>query len=128
MRFMMTIAPDKNAPPGPPDPRLMAAIARLGEEMTRAGKLVESGAIEFGDGITRVRAAKGQLTRVDGPFPETKELIAGYAVFEVESKEEAVELGMRFMRLHQEILGPAWEGETEVRRMFAPGPGHHPPG
>jgi hypothetical protein len=63
---------------------------------------------------------------VDGPFPETKELIAGYAVLEVKSKQEAIEMGARFMKLHQDVLGPSWEGETEVRRMY--GPGDHGPG
>jgi hypothetical protein len=119
MRFMLTIQPDSRNPNQPPDPRLMAAVAKLSDEMTKAGILLDTGGIQARG--TVLRAAGGKLSATDGPFPETKELIAGFAIVDVKSREEAIELGSRFMRLHQEILGPTWEGESDVRQMFGSG-------
>jgi hypothetical protein len=65
------------------------------------------------------RFANGKLTVLDGPFAEAKEVIGGYAVFELKNKEEAVESAVEFMQLHKDHL-PGWEGTCEVR-AFAPG-------
>ncbi|MGZ3423923.1 MAG: YciI family protein [Polyangiales bacterium] len=118
MRYLMNIKADKVRKPGPPDSKLMAAIAKLGEEMTRAGKMLITGGLNPFAPSTGIKAANGELTLVDGPFAETKELIAGFAIFEVASKEEAIEHGKRFMRLHQEILGPSWTGEMEIHEIM----------
>ena len=59
------------------------------------------------------------MTATDGPFIETKEVIGGYAQFELKSKEAAVESAVRFMELHRKHW-PGWTGETEVRPMFGP--------
>jgi hypothetical protein len=59
------------------------------------------------------------VTVTDGPFGETKEVVGGYAQFELKSKEEAIESAVRFMELHKKHW-PDWEGETEVRQMFGP--------
>jgi hypothetical protein len=56
----------------------------------------------------------------DGPFTEAKEVVGGYAQFELTSKEVAVESAKRFMELHRQHW-PGWEGETEVRQMYEPG-------
>ena len=64
-----------------------------------------------------MRVSKGQLTVTDGPFTETKEVVGGYAQFELKSKEEAIEGAVRFMELHQKHW-PEWEGETEIRQIF----------
>jgi len=56
---------------------------------------------------------------IDGPFTEAKEIIGGYAQFELKSKEEAIEGAVQFMELHKKHW-PGWEGETEVRQMFGP--------
>jgi hypothetical protein len=66
----------------------------------------------------RLRLAGGKLTVTDGPFAEAKELIGGYAVIQAKSKEEAIELGKNFLKLHEEVLGLSYEGELEVRRMY----------
>ena len=68
---------------------------------------------------TRVRVSGGKVTAIDGPFTESKEVIGGYAVFELKSKQEALEGALRFMELHKKHW-PGWEGETEVRQMFGP--------
>jgi len=59
------------------------------------------------------------VTVTDGPFAEAKEVVGGYAQFELKSNEEAVESAVRFMELHNKHW-PGWEGETEVRQMFGP--------
>jgi hypothetical protein len=66
----------------------------------------------------RVRLAGGKVTVTDGPFTESKEIIGGYAIVEVKSKEEAVEMFKNFWLLHAEIMGPSYVGEGEVRQMF----------
>ena len=67
----------------------------------------------------RVLLSGGKVTVIDGPFTEAKEIIGGYAQFELKSKEEAVDSAVRFMELHKKYW-PGWEGETEVRQMFNP--------
>jgi len=54
---------------------------------------------------------------MDGPFAETKELIGGYAIFQVQSKDEMIELGKSFLQLHADILGPTYELALEIRQM-----------
>jgi hypothetical protein len=95
----------------------MAAIAKLGEEATRAGVLVETGGLLPSAMGARVRLSAGKLTVTDGPFTETKELIGGYAVYDLKSKQEAIEWTSRFLGLHKEHW-PNWEGEAEIRQIF----------
>ena len=66
-----------------------------------------------------MRLSGGQITVVDGPFTEAKEIIGGYAQFELKSREEAVQGAVHFMELHKKYW-PGWEGETEVRQMYGP--------
>lgn len=126
MRFMLIIKADKNFEAGlPPEPQekfpeLMAAIAQFSEEMTRTGKLIATDGLAPSSQGVRIVASGGKLNRVDGPFAETKELIAGYALIQVDTKEEAIELAERFFKLHQDVLGPSWEGVGEVRQVFGP--------
>jgi hypothetical protein len=70
----------------------------------------------------RLRLSDGKLTVIDGPFTEAKELIGGFAIVKAGSRKEAIELGSRFMRLHQEALGGKWEGECEIRQLSEYGP------
>jgi hypothetical protein len=67
----------------------------------------------------QVRIADGQLSVVDGPFVETKEVIGGYAIFELPGKEEAVASAVEFMQLHRDLM-PGWEGTCEVRTFMGP--------
>jgi hypothetical protein len=122
MRFMSIVKSTEDHRLGPPPPALMAAMDQLGQEMTKAGIMVDMGGLlPSAMGGYRVRQAHGKLSVTDGPFSEAKEVIGGYAVFEVQSREEAMALSMRFMELHLKHW-PEWEGETEVRQMFE-GPG-----
>ena len=117
MRFMMIVkhAERQDLPPK----QLMDAIAKLAEEETKAGTMLGSGGLGPTALGARVRLSRGQVTVTDGPFIETKEVVGGYAQFELKSKEEAIESAVRFMELHKKHW-PGWEGETEVRQMFGP--------
>ncbi len=117
MRFMMIVKTVENS--GPPPKGLMDAIAKLGEEATKAGEMVETGGLGPTATGARVRLSGGKLTVTDGPFTEAKEVVGGYAVFELKSKKEAIESAMRFMELHKQHW-PGWEGETEIRQVFMP--------
>ena len=121
MRFMMIVKGNENIDrAGPPPASLMEAIDDLTQEYTKNGKLVSFGGLyATADGF-RVRSANGKLTKTDGPFTEAKEVIGGFSILDLASKDEAVAEAMKFMELHQRHW-PEWEGETEVRRMFQEG-------
>jgi hypothetical protein len=104
---------------GPPPKALMDAINKLAEEAAQTGTMLGSGGLGPTGLGARVRLSGGQVTVTDGPFTEAKEVVGGYAQFELKSKQEAVESAVRFMELHKKHW-PGWEGETEVRQMFGP--------
>jgi hypothetical protein len=117
MKFMMIVKHAENQ--GPPPKSLMDAIAKLAEEDAKSGTMLGSGGLTGTGQGARVRLSGGKVTVTDGPFTEAKEVIGGYAQFELNSKEEAVEGAVRFMELHKQHW-PGWEGETEVRQMYGP--------
>jgi hypothetical protein len=120
MKFMIMVKSAESAVP--PPMALMAAIGKLGEEAMRAGVMVETGGLLPSAMGARVRLSAGKLTVTDGPFAETKELVGGYAVYDLKSKQEAIDWATRFMQLHKEHW-PGWEGESEIRQIFdAPQP------
>jgi hypothetical protein len=114
MRFMMIVKSAERS--GPPPKALLDAVAKLAEEATKAGEMIESGGLASTATGARVRLSGGKVTVTDGPFTEAKEVFGGYAVFELKSKQEAVEAAVGFMELHKQ-LWPEWEGETEVRQQ-----------
>jgi hypothetical protein len=117
MRFMMIVKHAEKQ--GPPPKELMDAIAKLAEEEAKSGKMIGSGGLGPTALGARVRLSGGHVTVTDGPFTEAKEMVGGYAQFELKSKEEAVQGAVRFMELHKKHW-PGWEGETEVRQMYGP--------
>ncbi len=117
MRFMMIVKSAENL--GFPPKPLMDAIGKLSEDAVKAGTMIGSGGLLPTATGTRVRLSGGKVTVIDGPFTEAKEVVGGYAQFELKSKEEAIEGAKRFMELHKEHW-PGWEGETEIREMFGP--------
>ena len=114
MKFMMLVKHGKN--PGPPPKELMDAIAILSEEAVKAGTMIGNGGLSPIEQSTRVQISKGKLTVTDGPFTESKEVVGGYAQFELKSRQEAIDGAVRFMELHRKYW-PEWEGETEVRQQ-----------
>lgn len=114
MRFLVLLR--GTPPPAPPPPELMDAIMRLGEEATAAGALLDTAGLAPSAAGARVTLQGGQLSVTDGPFTEAKETIS-YALYEVRSRDEAVEWATRFVKLHRD-LWPGWEGEADVLRVF----------
>jgi hypothetical protein len=127
MKYMAMVMLDKTSEAArnyeagmPPDPKLEAAMGRHIEELTKSGVLIDAvGLLPLVKGA-RVRATGGRLTVTDGPFIESKEVVGGYAILRAKSKEEAIELGKAFMKIHLDTLGPSYEGAVEVRQMFDP--------
>ncbi|MGR6922113.1 YciI family protein [[Actinomadura] parvosata] len=117
MRYLVTLKVTAQ-PDGPPPADLMDAIMKLGQEATESGSLLDTGGLAPSSEGARVEVSGGRLIVSDGPFAEAKEMIS-YALYEVRSKEEAVEWASRFVRLHRD-LWPGWEGEADVLRLFGP--------
>jgi hypothetical protein len=117
MKFMMIVK--HKEPVGFPPKELMDAIYKLADEAVKDGSMLGSGGLCSTASGVSVRLSGGKITVKDGPFTEAKEIIGGYAQFELKSKEEAVESAVRFMELHKQYW-PGWEGETEVRQMMGP--------
>ena len=116
MRYLVLLKAAGNA--GPPPPELMEAIMALGQEASMAGALIDTQGLQPSAAGARATLTGGRLGVSDGPFTETKELIS-YALYDVRSKEEAVEWTTRFLRLHHD-LWPGWEGEADVLKVFGP--------
>lgn len=92
------------------------AMGEFVEQAFKKGVLIDTAGLKgTGDGF-RVRSSGGKLTQTDGPFTESKEIVGGYALVEVKSREEAVELARQFMELHR-VHWPAFDGECEVRPL-----------
>ena len=117
MQFMMKMLMDADKA-FKPNAELMSAIGRFTDEIHKAGKLVQTGGMSSSAKVSRIRASGGKLTVTDGPFAETKEQVGGYAIVEVNSREEAIELGRRFMEIHMKILGPSFVADSEIQEMF----------
>jgi hypothetical protein len=116
MKFMFIV---KSAHTVPPNPALLEAMHKLANREIKAGRMLDNGGLMPIAQGAQVRIIDGQLSVLDGPFVEAKEVIGGYAVFELHSKEEAVASAIEFMQLHKDLL-PGWEGTCELR-AFAPG-------
>ncbi len=112
MRFMSIVTSPQ--PPAQPTPALLEAMHTLADREIKAGRMVATGGLMPLATGAQVRIADGNLSVVDGPFVEAKEVIGGYAIFELRSKEEAVALAVEFMQLHKDHM-PGWEGTCEVR-------------
>jgi hypothetical protein len=108
MIFMSLWRPAKN--PNPPTEKHMAEMNALIEEMTKAGVLLKTGGWDPTSPCTILKNTSGKVTITDGPYAESKELIAGFAILEVKSKDEAIAWGKRF-------LGIAGEGTSEMRPL-----------
>jgi len=119
MRFMSIVKGKESQ--GPPSPALMEAIGKLALAEFQDGTMVEMGGLLPTVLGARVRATGGKVVVTDGPFAELKEIIGGYAIFELPSKEAAVERARKFMQVHLDVLGPDYEGECEVRQLYAAG-------
>ena len=116
MRYLILLKGTR--PATPPPAGLMEGIMALGEEATKAGALLDTAGLSPSAMGARVAVGGGALSVTDGPFAEAKEVIS-YALYDVRSKEEAVEWASRFMKLHRD-LWPEWEGESDVLKVMGP--------
>lgn len=122
MKYMTFVRhPESYRESGPPK-ALMEAMGKFVDRLISEGKFVDGGGLLPSKEGVRMRIAKGRLTVIDGPFAEAKEVIGGYAILKTESRAEALRIATEFMELHQKYW-PEFEGESELRPMFAPGEG-----
>ena len=113
MRFMILIKADKNSEAGVmPDEKLLTEMGQFNEELVKAGVMLAGEGLHPSSKGARVRFSGDQRTVIDGPFTETKELIAGFWIWEVKSKEEAIEW---VKRCPNPMEG---ESEVEIRQIF----------
>ena len=116
MRFMMLVKADKNTEAGvTPEEKLIAEMTRYNEELAKAGVLLDLAGLQPSSNGARVKFSPGGTrTVVDGPFAKTDDLIAGYWLIQVKSKDEAIEWAKRAPAPH----GDGAESEIEVRQLF----------
>jgi hypothetical protein len=112
MRFLSMIRIKENTGQVPSE-QLMRDMGKLIEQLSSAGQLISTAGLRPTSEGVRVRLRRGKISVVDGPFVETKEVIGGYAILEAKSKEEAIELTQRFLKVH----GDEWDIECEVRQL-----------
>ncbi|MFF4876364.1 YciI family protein [Micromonospora sp. NPDC000668] len=124
MRYMLMHKLNENLPGAfDPSPEFIARMEAFMKEVAQSGILLAAeGLCETSKGATRITVTGGKTTVTDGPFTETKELIAGFALVDVRSQEEAVQWGRRFADVFAETIG---EVEVDIRRVYeAPEAGH----
>lgn len=118
MKFLTFIRSAESYRQSPPPPALMEAMGEFIGRAAQAGTLVDTGGLLPSKEGFRVRLAKGELTVTDGPFSESKEVIGGWAILDLASREDAVRVATEFMELHRRHW-PEFEGESEVRPIEA---------
>jgi hypothetical protein len=113
MRFMVIVKATKDSEAGKlPSEELLAAMAKFNEEMAKAGVMLDGNGLQPSSKGARVRFFGDKRTVIDGPFAETKELVAGYWILQCKSLAEAIEWIRRCPNPHKE------DGEIEIRQMF----------
>jgi hypothetical protein len=117
MRFMMLVKHAENQ--GAPPKEFLEAMAKITEEAANSSSMLGGGGLAPMKMSTRVRVSDGEINVIDGPFSEAKEVVGGFGMFEMKSKEEAVQATVHFMELHKKFW-PGWVGETEVRQILGP--------
>lgn len=117
MRYLIMLKTGSEKPSAP-TPELMAALGKLTEDVVKAGKLVETGGMQAAASGTTLHLASGKVTVTDGPFTEANEIVGGYAIMDLESKEEAVAMARQFLEIHARVLGPSYTVESEIRRIY----------
>ena len=113
MRFMILVKASKNSEAGAmPSQEMFTTITDYHQQLKKAGVLLDASGLRPSSKGFRIEYAGGRRTVVDGPFSETKELLAGYTMIQVKSREEALEWAKRFPKPHDE------DCQIEVRQMF----------
>jgi hypothetical protein len=114
MRFMILVKATKDSEAGVmPDKKLLTDMGKFNEELVKAGIMLEGEGLHPSSKGARVRFSGNTRTVIDGPFPETKELIAGYWIWRVKSKEEAIEWVKKCPNPMPNV-----DSEIEIRQIF----------
>jgi len=114
MRFMVIVKATQESEAGVlPDAKLITEMGKFNEELSKAGVMLAGEGLQSSSKGARVRISGDKRTVTDGPFPETKELVAGFWIWQVKSKEEAIEWAKRCPNPH-----PGMESEIEIRQVF----------
>ena len=116
MKCLMLIKHSENHRSQPIPSGLLEAMGSFVEEGFKSGVLKDTAGLKSSAEGLRIRQSGGKLHVTDGPFTETKELVGGYALVEVKSREEALEVARQFMEIHL-VHWPTFEGECEVRPL-----------
>jgi hypothetical protein len=115
MRFMIMVKANKDTEAGVmPEEKLIAEMAKYHEELVKAGVLLDASGLQPSSKGARIKYSGGKRTLIDGPFTEAKELIAGYTLIQVKSRDEALEWAKRFPNPH----GEGTDAEIEIRQLF----------
>jgi hypothetical protein len=115
MRFMMIVKASKDSEAGKmPSEELLTAMGKYNDELMKAGALVDLSGLHPSSKGARIKFSGGKRMVIDGPFAETKELIAGFWIIQVKSREEAIDWAKRVPAPH----GEGAEGEIEIRQLF----------
>ena len=115
MRFMIIVKATKDSEAGVmPEEKLIAEMATYHEELAKAGALLDASGLQASSKGWRIKYSGAKRTFVDGPFAETKELVAGYTIIQAKTRDEAIEWTKRFP--NPAVDGK--EGEIEVRQLF----------
>jgi len=115
MRFMIMVKGNADTEAGViPDESLFAAMADYHEELAKAGVLLDASGLQPTSKGARVKFSKGKRTWIDGPFTESKEIVAGYTLIQTKTREEAIEWAKRFPA----PMGDDVEGEIEIRQLY----------
>ena len=122
MRYMMFIKHTEDYRGKPIPPGLLEAMGEFIAEYTAKGKFIDGAGLKSTHKGKKVQLRDGKLSVVDGPFTETKELVGGYAIVDLDSDEEALDMATRFMELHR-VHWPEFEGESELRPIETGAPG-----
>jgi hypothetical protein len=113
MRFMVIVKATKDSEAGKmPSEEMLGAMAKFNEELVRAGVMLDGAGLKPSSQGARIRFSGGKRTVIDGPFTETKELIAGYWIIQVKNRAEAIEWMKRCPNPYEE------DGEIELRQFF----------
>jgi hypothetical protein len=135
MRFMVIVKASKESESGaPPDEKIMAEMGKFNEELVKAGVMLSAEGLQASSKGARVKFSGKNRTVVDGPFAETKELVAGFWIWQTKSLKEAIEWVKRCPNPHNEDseieirqiyeledfrMSPAIEAETKLREQLA---------
>ena len=113
MQFLMFYTPDPSRPAGPPSPEYIDEMNRLIEQSRKSGEMVATGGLTPIQLGARIRQADGKVTFTDGPYIESTEVIGGFALLELPSKEAAIESAKNFLKI-------AGDGQVTIRPLMNP--------